>query len=177
MILIHTALLCEAQTFIEFFKLKKVNSSPKIYANDDIIICIAGIKANNTRSSLNYLYSNYTITKAFSVGVAGCNNFNIKIGNLYCTNQRIKEIEKLPLITSDTAVTSSDALATSLYDMEGKYFQEVSEKYLEEKNIYIFKIVSDHLSSEILKKDYIKELILKQKILHKYIQQQKDENC
>jgi hypothetical protein len=177
MILIHTALLCEAQTFIEFFKLKKVNSSPKIYANDEIVICIAGIKASNTISSLDYIYSNYTISKAFSIGVAGFNNFNIKIGNVYCTNQRINEIEKLPLITSDTVVTSSNALATSLYDMEGKYFQEVSEKYLKEKDIYIFKVVSDHLSSEILKKDYIKKIISKQKVLHNYIYEQKDQNC
>ncbi len=169
MILIHTALLCEAQTFIEFYKLKKINSTPKIYANDEIIICISGIKAKNTRSSLDYVYSNYNVTKAFTIGLAGCNNINIKIGNLYCTNQRIKEIETLPLITSDTVVTSSNALATSLYDMEAKYFFEESQKHLNDKDIYIFKIVSDHLNSQMLKKDFIKNLISKQKILHQFI--------
>jgi purine-nucleoside phosphorylase len=169
MILIHTALLCEAQTFIEYYKLKKINSLPKIYANDDIIVCISGIKSQSTLSSLNYLYENYSITKAFNIGIAGCNNINIKIGNLYCTNRRLKEIERLPLITSNEVITSSTAMATSLHDMEGEYFHQVSKKHLKEENIYIFKIVSDHLSSEILKKDYIKLLISKQKIIHDFI--------
>lgn len=169
MILIHTALLCEAQTFIEYYKLKKVNSSPKIYANDEIVVCISGVKSKNTLSSLDYLYSNFNITKAINIGIAGCNNTNIKIGNLYCTNQKIKELENLPLITSDTVVTSSNALATSLYDMEGEYFHQISQKHLKEENIFIFKIVSDHLSSQILKKDFIKNLIAKQKVLHEFI--------
>lgn len=171
MILIHTALLCEAQTFIEYYKLKKIHSTPKIYANDEMIICISGIKAKNTLSSLDYVYSNFNITKAFNIGVAGCNNSNIKIGNLYCTNQRVKEIETLPLITSDTVVTSSNALATSLYDMEAKFFYEQSQNYLKKEDIFIFKIVSDHLSSKILQKDFIKNLISKQKILYQFIKQ------
>jgi hypothetical protein len=170
MILIHTALLCEAQSFIEYYKLNKINSTPKIYANDKIIICISGIGSRNTISSLNYVFTNYTINKALNIGIAGCNNINIAIGSLYCTNQRIKEIENLPLITSDKVVTNSNALATSLYDMEGKYFDEITSKYLQQKDIYIFKIVSDHLSSEILQKDFIKNIIAKQKILHQFIQ-------
>ena len=169
MILIHTALLCEAQSFIEYYKLKKTNSTPKIYENEKMVICISGVKEKNTRSCLDYVYSNFKISKAFNIGVAGCNNKNIKIGNLYCTNQRIKEIEALPLITSQAVVTSSNALATSLYDMEAKYFYEESQKYLKKEDIFIFKIVSDHLSDEILQKDFIKNLISKQKILHKFI--------
>ena len=96
------------------------------------------------------MFLNYNIKKVINIGIAGCNNINIKIGNLYCTNQNIKEVETLPLITSDLVVTNSNALATSLYDMEGKYFEEVSLKYLSKEDIYIFKIVSDHLSSKIL---------------------------
>ena len=167
MILIHTALRCEAQSFIEYYKLKKLNS--KIYLNDEIAILISGIGKQNTISTLDYMFLNYDIKKAINIGIAGCNNINIKIGNLYCTNRNIKEIETLPLITSDTVVTSSNALATSLYDMEGDYFQQVSQTYLSKENIYIFKVVSDHLSSEILKKDFIKNLISKQKILHHFI--------
>jgi len=169
MILIHTALLCEAQTFIEYFKLKKTDSTPKIYANDTMLICISGVKAKNTIASLEYVYENFTISKAFNIGIAGCNNHNIKIGNLYCTNQRLKDIENLPLVTGDAVVTSSNALATLLYDMEGNVFEQVSQKYLNEKDIVIFKVVSDHLSAEILKKDYIKLLISKQKIILDFI--------
>ena len=57
MILIHTALLCEAQTFIEEYKLKKINS--KIYRNDKVILLISGIGKENTISSLDYMFLNY----------------------------------------------------------------------------------------------------------------------
>jgi len=46
MILIHTALRCEAQTFIEYYKLKKLNS--KIYLNDEIAVLISSIGKQNT---------------------------------------------------------------------------------------------------------------------------------
>ena len=169
MILIHTALLCEAQSFIEYYKLKKINSSPKIYANDDILICISGIGKLNTLNALEYIYVNYEITKAFNIGIAGCNDTSIDIGMLFCTNQSFAEIKTLPLITSDTVVTDSNIKKTTLYDMEAKYFHHVSQQYIKEEDILIIKIVSDHLSSEILQKDVIKNMISKQKNLHSLI--------
>jgi len=167
MILIHTALLCEAQSFIEYYKLKKLNS--KIYLNHEIAILISGIGKQNTISTLDYMFLNYDIKKALNIGIAGCNDKKITIGDLYCTNQKITNIKTLPLITSDTVVTTSDTLHTTLYDMEGSYFQQMSQKYLKDENIYIFKIVSDYLSDTILKKDDIKNMISKQKILHQFI--------
>ena len=71
MILIYCALLCEAQSFIEYFRLKKINSTPKIYANDNIINCIGGVGKENTQNSLNYIFKNYKISKAFNIGIAG----------------------------------------------------------------------------------------------------------
>lgn len=169
MILIHTALLCEAQTFIEYYKLKKIHSTPKLYANDTIIVCISGVKSKNTQAALLYVYDKYTIVKAFNIGIAGCNNTNIPIGTLYCTNQKLPNIKSLPLITSDHIITHSDALATSLYDMEGSVFLEQSKHYVLEENIFIFKVVSDYLSAQILEKDYIKLLLSKQKIILDFI--------
>jgi len=167
MILIHTALLCEAQSFIEYYKLKKLNS--KIYLNDEIVVLISGVGKQNTLSSLEYMYINYTITKAFNIGIAGCNNTTIAIGNLYCTNQNIADVPTLPLITNDTVTTHSTTDKPTLYDMEAKYFLNISSQYLEEEKIYIFKIVSDHLSKERLSKDYVKSLISKQIFLHKIL--------
>jgi hypothetical protein len=43
--------------------------------------------------------------------------------------------------------------------MEGKYFLTVCMTNLTEENIFIFKIVSDHLNNKILPKDYIKKLV------------------
>ncbi|MGK0256305.1 MAG: nucleoside phosphorylase [Arcobacteraceae bacterium] len=169
MILIHTALLCEAQSFIEYYKLKKVNS--KIYTNGELVILISGIGKQNTISTLEDIFLNYNITKALNIGIAGCNNTKIQIGNLYCTNQILKEIPTLALITNDEITTDSTSKDTTLYDMEAKYFHTISLEHLKADDIFIFKIVSDYLSCEILQKDYIKSLITKQKIIHQFIKQ------
>jgi len=167
MILIHTALLCEAQSFIEYYKLKKLNS--KIYLNDEIVILISGIGKQNTLSSLDYMFLNYNITKAFNIGIAGCNDNTIAIGSLFCTNHKLENIPFLPLLTADTVTTQSSNTSTTLYDMEAKYFQVISAKHLSIDSIFIFKIISDYLSDERLNKDFIKNLIAKQKILHQFI--------
>tara|TARA_B110000046_G_scaffold184997_1_gene225155 strand:+ start:2665 stop:3171 length:507 start_codon:yes stop_codon:yes gene_type:complete len=167
MILIHTALLCEAQSFIEYYKLKIVNSS--IYINDDIVILISGIGKQNTISSMHDVFLNYSITKAFNIGIAGCNDTKIKIGSLYCTNQVLREIPSLPLLSKDAVTIDSLVQISTLYDMEAKYFHEISLEHLNPDNIFIFKIVSDYLSCEILPKDYIKSLISQQKIIHHFI--------
>jgi len=170
MTLIHCALLCEAQAFIEFYKLKKVNS--KIYKNDNIVILISGVGKQNTISTLDYMFLNYDITKAINIGVAGCNDTSINIGELFCTNHNLKDIKQLPLKTVDTAQTISDETDITLYDMEAKHFLEISANYLDTDEILVFKIISDHLSHEILKKDFIKSLIqkhIKNNILIKYI--------
>ena len=159
MTLIHTALLCEAQSFIEFYKLKKVNS--KIYKNDDIIILISGVGKENTISTLDFMFINYDIKKAINIGVVGCNDKNIKIGELFCTNRILKDINHLLLKTVDKPQTISDIKNQTLYDMEGKYFLDIASKYLNHDDIFIFKIVSDYLNSKRLKKDYIKSLIKK----------------
>lgn len=159
MILIYTALLCEAQCFIERYKLKKINSKPKIYTNNKIIICIGGVGKENTFNSLNYIFNNFTIKKAYNIGIAGINNKNIKIGSLFCTTANIKDIPYLQLTTVDKPQVKTTAKEISLYDMEGKYFLEICLKYLTNNNIFILKIVSDHLDLFKLSKDEIKKLI------------------
>ena len=159
MTLIHTALLCEAQTFIEKFKLKKINSIPKIYSNDDILVLISGVGKENTFKSLEYLFKNYTISKAINIGVAGVSSNSINIGELYCCNKQLKDIKWLPLETVETPQTTNISKQITLYDMEAKYFLDICLKFLDEKDIYIFKVVSDYLSDEILPKDFIKKLI------------------
>jgi len=169
MILIHTALLCEAQSFIEYYKLKKTNSTPKIYQNQNILVCISGIGKEKTLLALEYIYENYPINKAFNIGIAGCNDTNISIGSLYCTNHALDQINFLPLITSNTVVTKSKKKETTLYDMEAKYFLEISEKHLKNDALFIFKIVSDYLEDTTLPKDLIKKYITRQNNLHKFI--------
>jgi hypothetical protein len=159
MVLLHCALLCEAQAFIEFYKLTKINS--KIYKNNHIVLLISGVGKQNTISTLDYMFINYHITSAINIGVAGCNNNSIAIGELFCTTHKLDGIDNLVLKTVDEPQTNSDTKEITLYDMEAKYFLDISLNYLDKKDIYIFKIVSDHLSNEILAKDFIKGLVRK----------------
>lgn len=173
MILIHTALLCEAQTFIEHYKLKKTNSNPKIYLNNILIVVISGVGKENTNNALKYIFNNYKISKAFNIGIAGSSNKNDKIGQLFCTNHKLTDIKYKDLISGDTVTTikeSENIKTNCLYDMEGDYFLEYVLNKLSLDNICIFKIVSDYLENKILSKDYIKSLISNHKlIICKYI--------
>ncbi len=159
MTLIHTALLCEAQTFIELFKLKKTNSIPKIYSNDKYIVLIGGVGNENTINSLEYIFKHYKISKAINIGVAGTSDKSIKIGELFCCNHKLKDIKWLPLKTVDKPQIENNSVEKCLYDMEGSCFLYSSLKNLDEKDIFIYKIVSDYLSDKILAKDFIKGII------------------
>ena len=162
MILIHTALLCEAQTFIEKLKLKKTNSNPKIYSNDTYLVVISGIGEENTINALKYIFTNYTIETAYNIGVAGIKDTSISIGELFCINHQIDGIKQLPLISVDTPQIFSDRVNDKvLYDMEGNHFLKYSQEHLKDKNIFIFKVISDHLNTTKLSKEFIKQLIFK----------------
>ena len=171
MILIHTALLCEAQTFIEVLKLKKTNSIPKIYSNEKYIVLIGGVGKENTINSLEYILKKYKISKAVNIGVAGTSNKSIQIGELFCSNKKLKDIKFLPLKTVDKPQEKGDIDNNYLYDMEGKYFLEICCNYLDENDILIFKVVSDYLCLDILPKDFIKSLIkdISPKIINNFI--------
>ena len=164
-ILIHTALLCEAQSIIEKYKLTLQNKNPKIYASDSLLIVISGLGKDNTIKALEYVYNNFLITKSINIGIAGCNNRDIKIGELFCTNKKIDGLLTANLETVTVVQTKCDKKETQLYDMEAQYFENVSLEYLKENDIFIFKIVSDYLEDTIKSKDYVKSLIQKKLII------------
>lgn len=159
MTLIHTALLCEAQTFIEKYKLLKINSKPKIYSNEKLIVTVGGVGKEHTISSLKYIFKNYSIKKAYNIGVAGCNNTLVNIGELYCTNHKLDGMKHLPLVTNDFVTIQPKLNETSLFDMEGKYFLNICKNYLKSEDIFILKVVSDHLAVKSLQKEFVKKLI------------------
>jgi len=158
MILIHTALQCEAQCIIEYYKLKKTNSQPKIYSNEDILVLIGGIGKDNTLNKLTHIFTTYSITKAINLGIAGCSDLNTPIGSFFTTLNHLIDIEYKELVTVDLAQTKNNN-DNMLYDMEASYFLEVVQKYLTKENIEILKIVSDHLDNTRPNKESIKSLI------------------
>ena len=156
LILIHTALLCEAQAFIEYYKLDTVLKK-QIYKNDTIVVLITGIGKEHI-FKLDLAFQTYSIKKAFNVGIAGCNDTNIEVGSLHSSTH---EIEKLPLKTVDIPQIIDDTDIPTMYDMEGSYFYDICKNYLNKESIHIFKVISDHLDDTILPKDTIKNMIQK----------------
>lgn len=158
--LIHTALLCEAQAFIQLLKLKKINS--KLYENERYSLLISGIGKENTQKHLRDIFKIKRFSKAFNIGVAGCKDENIDIGTLFCTTHKeLKNIAYASLSTADKALNSKEQLLTTLVDMEAKYFIQICEKHILKESIYSFKVVSDYLSAAIPKKALITALIQK----------------
>ncbi|WP_404319647.1 nucleoside phosphorylase [Malaciobacter canalis] len=157
--LVHSALLCECQTLINYFKLKqdKSCSAFKLYHNHQIVIIISGIGKENTINALSFVFEKFEISKAINIGIAGCKDKNIKIGTLFCTNQKFQDIPTTTLTTVDEPLNDINKLKTTLVDMEAFYFEEVCNKYCD--NIFILKVVSDYLDTNIPKKSFIIKII------------------
>jgi nucleoside phosphorylase len=162
--LIHTALLCEAQSLINFFKLeidttvKNLPKYSKLYINNEIILIVSGIGKENTIKALTFVFETFKIKKAINLGIAGCGDSSIKIGTLFCTNKLLPNINFAPITTVDKPLECDSELETLLVDMEAKYFIEVSKEY-NISNTYIFKVISDYLDLEIPKKAFVLELM------------------
>lgn len=150
--LICTALLCEAQPIIENFKLIKIKSN--IYKNKNTIVAISGIGKKNITNCLHEVFESFDIKKAINIGIAGCSDKSIKIGQLYCTNADIKGIEQA---TITTVSKPTNDIQTMLVDMEASAFIEYCTKHNIEH--FVFKVVSDYLDSTIPKKSFVTSLI------------------
>lgn len=164
--LIHCALLCEAQTLINFLKLKQDNSvqnlpkHSKLFINANTILIVAGIGKENTSNALNFIFSNYKIKKAFNIGIAGCSNKNIAIGEVFCTNRTLEpeyDIKTESITTLNTVCSDLTSIKTTLVDMESEYFIEKCKENI--KDIYVLKVVSDYCECKIPKKSFVTSLI------------------
>jgi len=163
--LIYTALFSEAQSLINFLKLKQDNSvqnipnGNKLYSDEDdkYLLIVSGIGKNNCLKSLNFIYENFEIKKAINIGIAGCSDGSVKIGTLFCTNKLLFGINFASITTVDTPLETDENLETLLVDMEAKYFEEISKKYC--NDIYTFKVVSDYLEIKIPEESFVIDLI------------------
>lgn len=159
--LIHTALLCEAQSLIDFYCLKQdtsVQNTPfKIFYNDDIVIVVSGMGKESTINALNYIFTHFKINKAINIGIAGCCDASIKIGTLFCTNRLLKNINFASITTVNEPLQSDEGLETLLVDMESEHFLKSCKEHL--SDITVLKVVSDYLDVDIPKKSFVIELM------------------
>ena len=150
--------MCEAQPIVEYFRLAKIEKN--LFGNEEMVVFVGGVGAK-TAQNLETLFGRFAFETILSIGVAGCSDSSIGLGELFCTNQKINGIEFMPLICVDHPQTKG-CVEACLFDMESKYFLEIAKKFVREENIFVFKVVSDYLDSKILDKNFVSRLIKKQ---------------
>ena len=162
-ILIHTALYPEAKPVIQHFNLiqNKLYVPLKIFENEKYLLVVGGIGQKKTNEILPIIFKQFKIKKAINLGIAGCKDENIKLGTLFCTNHKLKNIQTATLTTVDAPLDDATKLNTMLVDMEANAFINNAKEYLDKENIFIFKIVSDYLSKKIPDKSFVYNSIKK----------------
>ncbi len=157
MTLIHTAFLTEAKPIIDHFKLRFVTKKPlRLYKNDSILLAIGGMGEKSLH--VKEITQTFEISKAINIGIAGCKDRSIEIGELFCTNKKLNDIPFATLSCSKEPIDSPKKIETTLVDMESSYFLEAT-KEIEDR--YIFKVVSDYLDINVPKKEFVWEIISK----------------
>lgn len=91
MVLIHTALKCEALPLVEHFRLKKIKNG--LYANDKISLVTLGVGAKNTER-LAEILGEYKFGKVLNIGICGCRDEGIKIGEIFCVAENLSVLDR-----------------------------------------------------------------------------------
>jgi len=144
MIYILVALKCEAQAFIEKFKLDSTTKQ-----NENLSVVISGIGNENMyKTATNIVSKMDKSDMILNVGICGANK-NYKIGQLL-------DEKDINLTSVDHEV---DYVKYEAVDMESSGFKNATKDI---KNKYIFKVVSDHFEPESVTKDLAKKLIYTQ---------------
>jgi nucleoside phosphorylase len=142
MIYILVALKCEAQAFIEKFKLDSTKQ------NENISVVISGVGNLNMKNTASKIVSKMREDDLIlNVGICGASK-NYSIGQLL--DERDVELTSL-----DHEV---DYTKYEVVDMESTGFKEATKGV---KNSYIFKVVSDHFEPKDVTKDLAKKLVYK----------------
>ncbi len=162
--LIHFALLTEAKPFIGSLKLHKISDG--IYENDTLLLVVSGMGKVKTTAVLKAIFCEYAFEKAINIGIAGCSEPEVALGTLFCTNRELDDVPFASLQSFEKPVTCKENITTMLVDMEADTFLEIARLHV--KDIFVFKIVSDYLSSTIPTKEFVTNLM--QKNIKKIVQ-------
>ena len=170
------ALRCEAEDFIKVYSLKKDMEEKhfEIYKNHNIKIIISGYGKINASIATTYLLSKNILENEdiiFNMGIAGAKNCNI--GDIFIIN-KIKDMDssfdyypdmlvsckfrEKELYTYGKPVYESIS-HDELCDMEGSGFFIAASKFMPPHKIFIFKVVSDNLKEEKIKKAFVISLM------------------
>jgi len=170
MIVFVTAIFSEAKALIEYFDLQKVEKKPfLIYQSDNIALIISGIGKVNSAIATTYISQKYSIDKMINIGICGTNDTKKEIGSL-CSIKSIVDASSSKkivisndgetLYTFDKIIEDKNSVKKgALVDMEAFGFYSAASKFVDKKDIKIYKIISDHLETSHIDNDFIYHLI------------------
>jgi len=139
----------EARVYIQKLKLSQVDAN--IYANNDTVLTVTAMEkasVDKLRETFRrYPPSNHSIFINF--GIAGCSDESVKTGTVFCIGTLCYEDETIPL-KNGVPCRSFSAVQTQkfdgfLCDMESFFLVKEALKHIKKENIYVYKVVSDHL--------------------------------
>ncbi|RMH68787.1 MAG: hypothetical protein D6675_14855 [Gemmatimonadetes bacterium] len=183
MIQIVCALHCEAKPLIELLELKKDHTSAKfdLFQSNDVQLIISGVGKLRSAIATTFLIQRTSETRRtvlFNIGVCGSAHPGDSIGQLFLVHKVTDHatqrsyfsdlllehpVEEAPLETFDQPVTG-EAPTTDLHlvDMEAAGFFEAASIFLAPNQIYVLKIVSDHLECLKFDKQFVTGLVANQ---------------
>ena len=164
MIYIFTALKSEAQAFVDKYKLKKEKiNNYTLYKNDNIVLIISGLGVDNTKKACEFILNNYKIAMDdifINIGICASRIDNdigklLEIGKINYNNETFTIDKNIRNTITCLDYEAHDG-TYELVDMESYGFYEILH---ENKNLFIFKVVSDHFEPETITKEKTKALI------------------
>ncbi|MBP5779002.1 MAG: hypothetical protein J6W17_03505, partial [Campylobacter sp.] len=127
-----------------------------IYKNEQIWLCVLGVGAKNTANLAEILCVN-SFRKVVNLGICGCSDKGVQIGEIFCINEKIDGIKTADL---ECVPSPSVAIKATLCDMESGEFKRVCTEF--KVPFLIIKIVSDHLNTEKISKNFVYNLVKNQ---------------
>ena len=129
----------------------------KIYSNDDILLIISGVSRDLIVQSLDYVFKNYSVSKAFDLSIASCSDGSIALGTLFCTNRFIGGLNFANVTTVEKPLETDEELETLLVDKQAQFFSQICKENI--KDFYVLKIVADYFDEVEPTNEKIFELI------------------
>lgn len=182
MIYILSALYCEAEPFIEHFRLKKHTDIHQfqVFSGREAVLIVTGTGPINTAIAVTLLCLNYPPAindLMVNIGLCGVNNENIKEGTLFICNKITDQSTKFcyypdmlfnhpfdeaELVTHYSLVKTRHNFADGqpvLSDMESSGIFHAASLFFQPHQLIFIKIVSDFQKGEFISREKASALI------------------
>lgn len=167
MLYIVTALKPEAQAFVDKYRLQKSRLGDfTIFTNQDIILIVSGLGVKNAMFATQTLINHFDITDDdiyINVGICAASD-KYKIGELIEVDTIKYHSQKFKINDNNKTVLEcfdeeANEAKYEIVDMESYGFYDAVIHSPAIKNIFVFKVVSDHFEPQTVMKETTKSLI------------------